>query len=327
MARPAGSRAGLPENRLPRSTRAGTITWHPDSARRRSKAVLGANSRLHAHQLLRSYVGIRQRNDLCDGGAVSGPDQQSLAPQARQDVPTNAPDRHRIALGQGLPSLGREKLQPGRGPAVDHSDDLAEPIPVGFDRPGVAGLGGEVSVPERRSTFRRRLQAPHQETVDPGHHASRQIALPAQLGGAGQLSGLLGPDRGPELNQKNQSEQKDSLPHGSEHYLKQTKKEWSASARAAARQAAACPLEQLERWEEAPPGNAGVPPACYPVACRSVSLRCGTAHPAGGNATGSAEAESRPRCRSTRVEEMAEAVPEPVRAGRPRSQGGASSTP
>ena len=28
-----------------------------------------------------------------------------------------------------------------------------------------------------------------------------------------------------------------------------------------------------------PPGNAGVPPACYPVAYRSVSLRCGTRPP------------------------------------------------
>ena len=28
-----------------------------------------------------------------------------------------------------------------------------------------------------------------------------------------------------------------------------------------------------------PPGSAGVPPACYPVACRSVSLRCGTRPP------------------------------------------------
>ena len=30
---------------------------------------------------------------------------------------------------------------------------------------------------------------------------------------------------------------------------------------------------------DAPPGSAGVPPACYPVACRSVSLRCGTRPP------------------------------------------------
>ena len=49
--------------------------------------------------------------------------------------------------------------------------------------------------------------------------------------------------------------------------------------RAAARQASARPLEQQERWEEAPPGSAGVPPACYPVACRSVSLPCGARPP------------------------------------------------
>ena len=37
---------------------------------------------------------------------------------------------------------------------------------------------------------------------------------------------------------------------------------------------------------------------------------------------GPAEAESRRRCRSIRVEEMGEAVPGFVRAGRPRSRGG-----
>ena len=36
------------------------------------------------------------------------------------------------------------------------------------------------------------------------------------------------------------------------------------------------PLEEQERWKEAPPGRAGVPPACTPVDCRSVSLRRGT---------------------------------------------------
>ena len=45
-------------------------------------------------------------------------------------------------------------------------------------------------------------------------------------------------------------------------------------------------------------------------------------HPVGGNAMGSAEAESRRRCRSTWVEQMAEAVPGLVRAGRPRSREG-----
>ena len=45
-------------------------------------------------------------------------------------------------------------------------------------------------------------------------------------------------------------------------------------------------------------------------------------HPAGGNGMGGAEAESRRRCRSTRVEAMGEAVPGRVRAGRPRSRVG-----
>ncbi len=39
------------------------------------------------------------------------------------------------------------------------------------------------------------------------------------------------------------------------------------------------PLEEQERSEEAPPGSAGVPPACTPVGCRSVSLRCGARPP------------------------------------------------
>ena len=79
--------------------------------------------------------------------------------------------------------------------------------------------------------------------------------------------------------------------------------------------------EEQECWEEAPPGSAGVPPACTTVACCSVSLGWGTRHPAGGNGMGGAEAESRRRCRSTRVEEMGEAVPGRLRAGRPRSRG------
>ena len=35
-------------------------------------------------------------------------------------------------------------------------------------------------------------------------------------------------------------------------------------------------LDQQERWEMVPPGSAGVPPACTPVTCPSVSLRYGT---------------------------------------------------
>ena len=112
-----------------------------------------------------------------------------------------------------------------------------------------------------------------------------------------------------------------------------------------------------------PPGSAGVPPACYAVACRSVSLRfctpqagappqaaremgagppgarasrphampsraaqfpCDVApgHPDGGNGMGPAEADPCRRCRSNPVEEMVEAVPGRMRAGRPRSRVG-----
>ncbi len=45
------------------------------------------------------------------------------------------------------------------------------------------------------------------------------------------------------------------------------------------------------------------------------------APPAGGNRLGPAEAEPWRRCRSIRVEEMGEAIPRFVRAGRPRSRG------
>ena len=74
--------------------------------------------------------------------------------------------------------------------------------------------------------------------------------------------------------------QKEESTKGHEGRRRATKRDGSAaSARAAARQAGACPLEKQEGWEETPPGSAGVPPACYPVACRSVSLRCGTRPP------------------------------------------------
>ena len=38
-------------------------------------------------------------------------------------------------------------------------------------------------------------------------------------------------------------------------------------------------LRHLELSMKWPCGSAGVPPACYPVACRSVSLRCGARPP------------------------------------------------
>ena len=120
------------------------------------------------------------------------------------------------------------------------------------------------------------------------------------------------------------------------------------------------------RGRRCPPGSAGVPPACYSVACRSVSPRWGTRSrcqpephgpdrsrvvgggappgarasrppaipcraaqfprdgalvpPAGEKRMGPAEAEPWRLCRSSRVEEMGEAMPGCVRAGRPRSR-------
>ncbi len=79
------------------------------------------------------------------------------------------------------------------------------------------------------------------------------------------------------------------------------------------------------RDESGPPGSAGVPPACCPVACRSVSLRCGSpARLPVEIAWARAEAEPWRHCRSTRVEKMGEALP--VWCGRDaRAPGGASS--
>ena len=56
------------------------------------------------------------------------------------------------------------------------------------------------------------------------------------------------------------------------------------------------------------PGSAGVPPACYPLGCRSVSLRCGSPTsllPVETHGPGRSAAP----CRSIRVEEMGEAIP------------------
>ena len=76
------------------------------------------------------------------------------------------------------------------------------------------------------------------------------------------------------------------------------------------------------RGRRGPPGSAGVPPACTAVACRSVSWDGAPGHPAGENRMGPSEAEPWRLCRSSRVEEMGEAVPGCVRAGRPRSRVG-----
>ena len=71
-----------------------------------------------------------------------------------------------------------------------------------------------------------------------------------------------------------------------------------------------------------PPGSAGVPPACCPFGCRSVSLRCCSRPPCRREPQGPAEAEAGRRCRLIPVEEMAEAAGGFVRAGRPRSRVG-----
>ena len=62
----------------------------------------------------------------------------------------------------------------------------------------------------------------------------------------------------------------------------------------------------------------------HALSLRAAQFPCDGApvHPGGGNLTGPAEAESWRRCRSRRVEEMAEPVPGFVRAGRPRSRVG-----
>ena len=83
----------------------------------------------------------------------------------------------------------------------------------------------------------------------------------------------------------------------------------------------------------APPGEARVMGECHlgarasrphALPLRAAQFPCDgvPGHPGGGNAMGSAGAESWRRCRSSGMEEMAEAVPRRVRAGRPRSQVG-----
>ena len=66
------------------------------------------------------------------------------------------------------------------------------------------------------------------------------------------------------------------------------------------------------------PGARASRPHALPL--RAAQFPCDSApgHPAGGNGMGPAEAEPWRRCRSTRMEEMTEAVPRLVRAGCPR---------
>ena len=72
--------------------------------------------------------------------------------------------------------------------------------------------------------------------------------------------------------------------------------------------------------EGAHPGARASRPHALPL--RAAQFPCDVAprRPAGRNRMGTAEAEPRRPCRSSQVEEMAEALPGLVRAGRPRSR-------
>ena len=68
------------------------------------------------------------------------------------------------------------------------------------------------------------------------------------------------------------------------------------------------------------PGARASRPHALPKRFAQFPCDVAAGHPANGNGMGPGEAESCRRCRSTRVEERAEAVPGRVRAGRPRSR-------
>ena len=70
-----------------------------------------------------------------------------------------------------------------------------------------------------------------------------------------------------------------------------------------------------------PPGARASRPHAVPSVIAQFPCDAAPGHTAGGNRMGPAEAEPWRRCRSIRVEEMGEAIPGFVRAGRPRSRG------
>ncbi len=70
-----------------------------------------------------------------------------------------------------------------------------------------------------------------------------------------------------------------------------------------------------------PPGARASRPHAVPSVAAQFPCDVAADRPAGGNRMGPAEAEAGRRCRSIRVEEMGEAIPGFVRAGRPRSRG------
>ena len=69
------------------------------------------------------------------------------------------------------------------------------------------------------------------------------------------------------------------------------------------------------------PGARASRPHALPLPAAQFPCDVAPGHPVGGNGIGWAEAESWRRCRSGRVEEMAEAAGRLVQAGRPRSRG------
>ena len=69
------------------------------------------------------------------------------------------------------------------------------------------------------------------------------------------------------------------------------------------------------------PGARASRPHAVPSVAAQFPCDVAADRPAGGNRMGPAEAEPWRRCRSIRVEEMGEAIPGFVRAGRPRSRG------
>ena len=83
---------------------------------------------------------------------------------------------------------------------------------------------------------------------------------------------------------------------------------------------ARAPLSSKSEGKSRHPGARASRPHALPFGAAQFPCDAPPGHPAGGNGMGSAEAESWPRCRSTRVEEMAEAAGRLVRAGRPRSR-------
>ena len=87
---------------------------------------------------------------------------------------------------------------------------------------------------------------------------------------------------------------------------------------------APAPLRSKSDWSRPPPGARASRPHPLPLPAAQFPRDAPAGHPAGGNRMGPAEEEPWRLCRSIRVEEMGEAVPGFLRAGRPRSRGTSS---